>query len=73
MFFIIIFTVVNSPFINSNKYLFFSIGVVVIFELFYVLYNFEIFGRKIIFQRNKKLGSNPRLKSALNVSKNLIR
>ncbi|RVD91552.1 hypothetical protein TUBRATIS_19960 [Tubulinosema ratisbonensis] len=42
-------------------------------EYFFVLKNFDLYARKIIFQRNKKLGSNLKLKRALNVSENIIR
>lgn len=70
--FIIIYSVILIPF-SIRRYLNLGFIFPLIFEIFYVLKNFELYGRKIIFQRNKKLGSNLQLKKALNVSKILIR
>ncbi|RVD92485.1 hypothetical protein TUBRATIS_10050 [Tubulinosema ratisbonensis] len=70
-FYFTIFIFLNSalliPF-SKKPYLILGFLLPLIFEFLFVLKNFDLFARKIIFQRNKKLGSNLKLKKALNVS-----
>lgn len=55
------------PFVK-RPYLILAFLIPYLIEIFYVLKNFDLFARKILFQRNKN-GSNLRVKKALNVSK----
>ncbi|KCZ75120.1 hypothetical protein H311_03908 [Anncaliia algerae PRA109] len=55
---------------SRNGYLYLSYIWISIFELFFIGYNRKIFLREILFNRNKRIGSNLFLKHLLKVSKN---
>ncbi|KCZ77921.1 hypothetical protein H311_01060 [Anncaliia algerae PRA109] len=43
-----------------------------IFEVIFVFYNSNVYSRKILFLRNRRIGSDLQLKKVLNVSKKII-